>query len=103
MRKILIAVKEPGKAWEARKVDDLLQEYQKIVGGNIECCYKSKTGLLYFGSEEGKIIGSRVNLLTVDGDFICGTVFAVRSDEDGAFQSLTAEDLIRFGLKGIEN
>ena len=31
MRKVLIAVKEPGKAWEVRKVDDQLQVYQEIV------------------------------------------------------------------------
>lgn len=101
MRKVLIAVKEPGKAWKVQEVYDQLLVYQEIVGGYIECCYKSKDGFLVFGNEEGKINGSRVNLMTAE-DYICGTVFAVRSDEDGEFQSLTDADLIKLGLKGIE-
>lgn len=97
-RKLTIAVKEPRKKWELRKVEDRLEVYQDIVGGYIEHCYTTKGGMLIFGNEFGKNGNYAFNILAGD-DFLFGTLFAVRSDDEGEFQSLRDEDLKVLGLK----
>lgn len=97
MKKVLIAVKEPGKAWEAREVEDHLQVYQKIVGGYIEGAYTTKRGIHIFCNEEGRINGMKKNVMTSDG-ILFGPVFAVRDSGDGEFASLNDEDLKVLGV-----
>lgn len=94
VKTVTIAVKEPSKAWEIREVEDTLKSYQDIVGGYIENFLRTSTGVLMFCNEEGKLLNLKPNLLTESGDLIVGTVFAVRSDEEGEFASLTKEDLL---------
>lgn len=91
MNKITIAVKEPKKPWKKQEVENTLKTFQKIVDGHIELCLYGPNGVLIFGNEEGKLMGLERNLL-VPGDIIVGTVFAVRSDDEGEFISLFAED-----------
>jgi len=99
---ITIAVKEPGKDWRMNVVEDVLPSYQKIVGGNIEFCHSTKSGILIFGNEEGKLRGLEPNI-ELPNDIIVGTVFAVRSDEEGEFETLTDEDFVELGIKGDGN
>lgn len=91
-KKITIGIKAPAKAWHFREVEDELSTYQQIVGGYIELVYAAPDGILLFGNEEGKLLGMAPNI-ELPYDTIVGTVFAVRSDEEGAFQSLTGEDI----------
>lgn len=91
---ITIGIKEPGMDWHFREVKDDLKTYQQIVGGYIEMCHATKDGILIFGNEMGKLLGMVPNIF-LPRDTIVGTVFAVRSDEEGEFQSLTGEDIDR--------
>ena len=100
MRKITIAVKNPGESWEAREVEDSLPVYQKIVGGLIEGCYTTIRGIHLFGNEEARILKMKANVMTNDG-MIYGPVFAVRSNDEGEFVRLTAEDLKSLGVKDV--
>lgn len=98
MRKITIAVKNPGDGWEAREVEDTLPVYQKIVGGLIEGCYTTIRRIHLFGNEEARILKMKANVMTNDG-MIYGPVFAVRSNDEGEFMSLTPEDLKSLGVR----
>lgn len=91
-KKITIGIKEPGKYWHFREVEDRLRTYQQIVGGHIEMCHAREDGILIFGNEEGKLLGLKPNIF-LPRETIVGTVFAVRSDEKGEFISLTGEDI----------
>lgn len=72
--------------------------YQDIVDGYIEHCYTTSGGMLIFGNEFGKMGDYAFNICAGD-DFLFGTLFAVRSDDEGEFQSLRDEDLKVLGLK----
>ena len=98
MRKITIAVKNPGEGWEAREVEDTLPVYQQIVGGYIEGCYTTQSGIHIFGNEEARIVKLRANVITAGG-MIYGPVFAVRSNDEGEFVSLEPKDLKALGVK----
>lgn len=91
MKTIRIAVKEPGKDWFIHEVEDALPVYQKIVGGYIENFW-TENGLSFFCNEEGKFLDLKFNFRFFS-DQIFGTVFAVRSDDEGEFVSITDEDL----------
>ena len=90
-KRITIAVKEPGQAWRIVQVEDSLPVLQKIVGGYIEGYTTDERGISYFCNDEGKLQHLEPNI-PFGSDIICGPVFAVRSDEEGAFVSLTAWD-----------
>lgn len=92
MKKVLIAIKEPGKPWEPKEVEDTLESYQRIVGGYIEHFYTAPDGLELFCNEEGKLKNLKFNF-RFGRDFIFGTVFACRSNEDGEMCSLMEKDL----------
>ena len=99
MKTIKIAVKEPGKAWQIREVEDALPTYQKIVGGYIEY-FKSVGDIVFFCNENGKLMNLEPNVYVPElNDEIMGTIFAVRADDEGEFQSLTEDDEEYF--KGI--
>lgn len=91
-RKVRIGVKAPGAGWSYPMVEDRLENYQKIVGGYIEHVCTGPSGILFFGNEEGKLLGLPANFAWKD-DVIVGTVFAVRSNEEGEFESLTGPDM----------
>ena len=98
MKKIVIGVKYPKQPWEAREVEDTLPVYQKIVGGYIEGCFTTQSGIHIFGNEEARILKLPPNVMTPDG-MICGPVFAVRSNDEGEFVSLTLKDMKSLGMK----
>lgn len=100
-RFITIAVKEPNEKWQMCVVEDALPVYQKIVGGYIEHVYTMDEGILVFGNEEGMIKRLPTNILGEQVFF--GTLFAVRSDEEGEFQCLTDKDFISLGIRGASN
>ena len=91
-KKITILIKEPGQAWHPAEVEDTLETYQKIVGGYIEGFFTNYRGLHFFCNEEGKLLDLKPNIFCGD-DLIVGTIFAVRSDDEGEFASVTQEDI----------
>lgn len=89
---IKIAVKEPGKAWEIREVEDTLETYQGIVGGYIEC-FRNIGKIAFFCNENGKFMDMEPNIYVHSlNDTIMGTIFAARYDDEGEFVTLTDED-----------
>ena len=98
--KVRIAVKDPGKAWEVREVEDDLEVYQEIVEGYIECAFTTSGGIHVFCNEFGKINGMKRNVIVSD-DYIFGPIFAVRSGEEGEFVSLTDDDLLLLGIMNV--
>ena len=98
-RKITIAVKEPLDCWRVRTVIDKLKCYQDIVGGYIEQFCQTSGGILMFCNEEGKLKDLLPNIVGPLGDVIVGTIFAVRADDDGEFQSLTDYDLAKLDAR----
>lgn len=99
-RMITIAVKEPADCWRVRHVKDSLKTYQDIVGGYIEQFTQTAGGIVMFCDEEGKLKDLLPNIVGPLGDVIFGTIFAVRADDEGEFQSLTDYDLLKLGAKG---
>lgn len=93
-RKITILIKEPGREWHPAEVEDTLETYQKIVGGYIEGFYTNYKGLHFFCNEEGKLRDDCKPNIICGNDLICGTIFAVRDDEEGEFAPITAEDIL---------
>lgn len=100
MNEITIAVKEPAKSWHAVKVENTLPEFQKIVSGYIEHFESTASGIHFFCNEEGKFQGLKPNVTLLNGDTVVGTIFAVRSNDDGEFESLTNDDLDDLLLMG---
>lgn len=98
MNKITIAVKEPAKPWRKQEAENTLETFQKIVGGYIELCLYGPNGVLIFGNEEGKLLGMVPNI-ELPNDTIVGTVFAVRSNDEGDFISLYDEDFDSLGVR----
>lgn len=88
---VRIAVKEPKKPWTFCDVVDVLDTYQKLVGGYIECFW-SKNQISFFCNEDGKFMDLKYNFRFGNHDFIMGTVFAARIDRYGEFTSLTDDD-----------
>ena len=101
-RKITIAVKNPGEPWEKRIVEDVLPVHQQIVGEYIEGAYTTSFGVHVFCNEEGKLKHMKRNIMTPN-DIIFGPVFAVRSNDEGEFDSLTKEDLQKLGITEEED
>lgn len=100
---VRIATKEPGKPWEFREVVDVLDSYQKIVNGWIECFW-SKDRLSFFCNEDGKFLDLKFNF-RFGHDFIMGTVFAARIDRYGEFTNLTDDDyefIKQLNLRGFD-
>ena len=92
-KKITILIKEPDGPWHPAEVEDTLKTYQQIVGGYIEGFYTNYQGLHFFCNEEGKFREDcRPNIFCGD-DLIAGTIFAVRSDDEGEFVSVSKEDI----------
>ena len=97
MKKIRIAVKNPGEDWEIRTAEDALPTYQKIVGGYIEHFEDTASGVHLFCNEDGKLKRLKPNLFSLSlRETIMGPVFAVRSDDEGNFVGLTDEDVSFF-------
>lgn len=80
MDKIRIVIVEPYKEARIAEVPATLEEYQKIVGGYIECIHPFEDAVTLVCNEEGKIKRMPLNrVLDMGGyaDAICGTFFIV--------------------------
>ena len=60
MATIKVLVKDPGKAPVITEVENTLEAFQELIGGNIEAVTK-KDGLVMLVDEEGKIKGLPAN------------------------------------------
>ena len=79
MAKILTAIiKEPGWAPEIVEILDKLENYQRIVGGYIECVRWDDDHVLIV-NEEGKLLGLDKNF-RFGGDIIVGTAIWIGVD-----------------------
>ena len=93
MDKIKIVIVEPGNP-EARIADvpATLEQYQKIVGGYIECIYPFSDAVTLVCNEEGKLRGLPINRVLYDRgnniEAINGTFFIVGVGAED-FQPLT--------------
>lgn len=61
MATIEVLVKDPGKAPVIQKVENTLEAFQELIGGNIEAVTKKEMGLVMLVDEEGKIKGLPAN------------------------------------------
>lgn len=82
---MVVAIKEPGGAWERRSINSDLKTMQDIVGGWIEAVTFSED-LIILCNEEGRI--DNLPHHTALGQDWCGTIIAVGSDGE-EFASLT--------------
>lgn len=92
--KIKVMIKEPYKAPYDAEIENTLEEFQRIVGGNIETVpCPGAPGVELICNEEGKIKGLAPNL-SIAPDVIVGTVIVVGTvimygDDGEKFVSLT--------------
>jgi hypothetical protein len=102
MSTIKVLVKHPGKEPEVQEMETSLDAMQAIVGGSIELVPLSEESELdIYLNEEGKIEGLPFNIQYQPDDIIVGTLFVVRSGENGSDVSLTDED-IAFATKWLQ-
>ena len=100
-----IVVVEPGKLPEERVIGENLEDFQKVVGGNIETTRDEKLpGMIIVVNEEGKIRGLPWNRRIKNGgaiDYISGTFFVI-GDSGSDFVNLSdiqvKQALHRFSL-----
>lgn len=87
-----IVVVEPNKLPEERIIGENLEDFQKVVGGNIEITRDEKLpGMIIVVNEEGKIRGLPWNRRIKNGgaiDYISGTFFVI-GDSGSDFVNLS--------------
>ena len=98
--KLTVLVVEPRKRPYAHQVPARLEDYQALVGGDIEAAYPFDEPVALVCHSEGKLLGLPVNRALTDPqgmpyDIVCGTFFLVGVGEDH-FTSLTGEQLKRY-------
>ena len=98
--KLTVLVVEPRKKPYAHQVPARLEDYQALVGGDIEAVYPFDEPVALVCHSEGKLLGLPVNRALTDPqgmpyDIVCGTFFLVGVGEDH-FTSLTGEQLKRY-------
>ena len=84
MSKIRVLVKEPGKPFEAREIENTLEAFQAIVGGHIEAL-RIRDDLCCYVNEDGKLCNLRPNFViagqyALKFDIIVGTAVFFRSE-----------------------
>lgn len=100
MEKIKILVVEPDKLPFEKEISNKLEEYQKVVGGYIECVtLNNSDSVILVCNEEGKVDGLPLNR-DIGYDIIAGTFFVVGDDyENGEFVSLTDDQIKKYKEK----
>lgn len=98
--KLTVLVVEPRKKPYAHQVPARLEDYQALVGGDIEAVYPFDEPVALVCHSEGKLLGLPVNRALTDPqgmpyDIVCGTFFLVGVGEEH-FTSLTGEQLKRY-------
>ena len=95
--KLTILVVEPGREPYAAQIQGRLNEYQALVGGDIEAVYPFDDPVALVCHSEGKLLGLPPNRVLTDEhgvpyDLVCGTFFLVGVGEE-RFTSLTEEQI----------
>lgn len=95
--KLTILVVEPGREPYAAQIQGRLNEYQALVGGDIEVVYPFDEPVALVCHSEGKLQGLPVNRALTDPqgmpyDIVCGTFFLAGVGEE-RFTSLTEEQI----------
>ena len=82
MHKVRAIVKKPGEPAEIREIENTLEAFQKIIGGNLEAVYLGDFLHMYI-DDEGKLKGLEPNILVMKRrgriDLICGPLIIVRA------------------------
>lgn len=102
--KIRCLLVEPYELPKEIKIDNTLEEKQKLVGGYIECTYlPNDPSVVIICNEEGKINGMKLNRY-IGHDIIAGPFLIVGDDyENGDFKSLTDEQILKYKMKFDKN
>ena len=92
---IKVVLVEPNEKAMVTEIENTLENFQKIVGGYIECIYPFEDNVGLICNEEGKLIGLEPNRVLRDDngnavDIIFGTFIITGLTEDD-FGSLTDE------------
>ena len=99
---IKVLIKEPGKPAAFKEIEGDLKSMQAVVGGCIEIVtINYNPEILLICNEEGKLDDLDDNF-PFRGDFIVGTAFFARGDDEGDIIGLEDGDwVIIWGLTGI--
>lgn len=91
---------EPNKLPRDLEIDNQLEVFQELVGGDIECVYlQNKDDVVLICNEEGKINGMKWNR-DIGYDIIAGPFLVVGDDrENGEFKSLTDKQMLDYKIK----
>lgn len=89
---IKVLLVKPGQYPEEIKVEQTLENLQKLVGGDIEVVYPWKDKACIVCDDEGKLKGSPLNRPLEDYDALAGT-FLVCGLDDCDFCSLTPDQM----------
>ena len=98
--KLTILVVEPGREPYAAQIQGRLNEYQALVGGDIEAVYPFDDPVALVCHSEGKLLGLPPNRVLTDEhgvpyDLVCGTFFLAGVEED-RLVSLSREQLEKY-------
>lgn len=93
---------EPGRAPEAREIDQTLEAMQEVVGGLIQALFPFEDHVALICNDGGKLLGLPANRALRDEngklyDILCGTFFLCGAPPDSdELASLTPEQAERF-------
>jgi hypothetical protein len=80
---ILVIVRDPDQPARVERIEPTLAEFQRLVGGNIECVSMGRT-LGAYVNEDGVRLGLRPNVtLRARGDVVAGPIVLSRADATG--------------------
>lgn len=93
MEKIKVLIIEPAYSPVIKEIENILEEKQKIVGGNIEFV-ELENNVDLICNEYGKMNNLEMNRI-IKNDVICGT-FIVAGQENGESKSLTEKQIEKY-------
>lgn len=98
MKKIKCLLKEPSKEAVEIEIEDTLENYQKLVGGDIEVVsigrYRNilPENIVFVVNDVGLIIGLKPNIMH-GLNYIAGNIVVAKTNSLGEFIDLTKEDI----------
>ncbi len=98
MKKIKCLLKEPSKEAVEIEIEDTLENYQKLVGGDIEVVsigrYRNilPENIVFVVNDVGLIIGLKPNIMH-GINYIAGNIVVAKTNSLGEFIDLTKEDI----------
>ena len=101
MDKIVVAVKEPGKALYVKSVEPTLENFHKLVDCDTLEAVPFDGGIYMYLDDEGKLFNKTPNFKWRHGDIVVGNAVFVRVGFDGTELSLTNREVtqIQFYLE----